>query len=198
MENENFGPVQSLQLIESMINKAKNRFGEDGHLYLLWGWVILVCSLFQFASMQFNWFERAEWIWGLTWVAVIYQFIYMARRKKKERVSTYTDDILKSVWLVFVCCGVILGLVVGKSGQWQSLYPLILMLYGVPTILSGAVLRFKPLIYGGVMCWLLCVVSVFLPYKYNLLAISIAVISAWIIPGYLMKKRFLRENTLNK
>lgn len=194
MENEKLDPLQSLQLIESMINKAKNRFSENGHLYLLWGWVILFCSLGHFISLEFNLFERPEWIWGGTWLAFLYQMFYLARQKKKVRVSTYTDDLLKAIWIVFVSCGIIVGLVTSKSGNWQSTYPLILMLYGVPTILSGTVLRFNPLIYGGIACWILSISSVFLPLKYNLLMVSLAVIAAWIVPGYLMRQRFANEN----
>jgi hypothetical protein len=194
MENEHFEPVQSLQLIESMINKARNRFGEDGHLYLLWGWVILGCSLLHFVFLQYGLFERPEWVWGLTWLAFIYQMFYLAKKAKKISVSTYTDDILKAIWLVFVSCGILLGLVAAKSGSWIIIYPLILMLYGVPTILSGTVLRFRPLVAGGIVCWVLSVLSLFLPLQYNLLMIALAVIAAWIIPGYLMKQKFLREN----
>lgn len=41
MQPENFSPKDSLQLIDQMINQAKNRFSENGFLYLLWGWLIL-------------------------------------------------------------------------------------------------------------------------------------------------------------
>ena len=36
MENpeNNFSPQESLQLIESMINRAKDKFAEDGSMYL--------------------------------------------------------------------------------------------------------------------------------------------------------------------
>jgi hypothetical protein len=194
MENEKMEPVQSLLLIESMIRTAKNRFSDNGHLYLLWGWVVLICSVGHFAAIQWNPFGHPEWIWGLTWVALLYQTVYLIRLKKKIRVSTYTDDILKAIWLVFVGCGLLLAVVVGRLGDWNTMYPLILMLYGIPTILSGTVLRFKPLVWGGIICWMLCMVSVFLPLRYNLLMVSLAVIAAWIIPGYLMKQKFAKEN----
>jgi len=194
MENENLEPVQSLRLIESMINTARNRFSDNGHLYLLWGWVVLICSVVHFASIQWNLFEHPEWIWGLTWLALLYQTVYLVRQKKKIRVSTYTDDMLKAIWMVFVGCGLLLAVVVGRLGDWNTMYPLILMLYGIPTILSGTVLRFKPLVWGGIICWLLCIISVFLPLKFNLLMVSLAVIAAWIIPGYLMKQKFAKEN----
>lgn len=194
MENENLEPVQSLRLIESMINTARNRFSDNGHLYLLWGWVVLICSVVHFASIQWNLFVHPEWIWGLTWLALLYQTVYLVRQKKKIRVSTYTDDMLKAIWMVFVGCGLLLAVVVGRLGDWNTMYPLILMLYGIPTILSGTVLRFKPLVWGGIICWLLCIISVFLPLKFNLLMVSLAVIAAWIIPGYLMKQKFAKEN----
>ena len=187
-------PVHSLMLIESMIRTAKNRFSDNGHLYLLWGWVVLICSVGHFAAIQWNLFGHPEWIWGLTWVALLYQTVYLIRLKKKIRVSTYTDDILKAIWLVFVGCGLLLAVVVGRLGDWNTMYPLILMLYGIPTILSGTVLRFKPLVWGGIICWMLCMVSVFLPLRYNLLMVSLAVIAAWIIPGYMMKQKFAKEN----
>jgi hypothetical protein len=194
MENEKMEPVQSLLLIESMIRTAKNRFSDNGHLYLLWGWVVLICSVGHFAAIQWNLFGHPEWIWGLTWVALLYQTVYLIRLKKKIRVSTYADDILKAIWLVFVGCGLLLAVVVGRLGDWNTMYPLILMLYGIPTILSGTVLRFKPLVWGGIICWMLCMVSVFLPLRYNLLMVSLAVIAAWIIPGYMMKQKFAKEN----
>jgi hypothetical protein len=194
MENEKMEPVHSLMLIESMIRTAKNRFSDNGHLYLLWGWVVLICSVGHFAAIQWNLFGHPEWIWGLTWVALLYQTVYLIRLKKKIRVSTYTDDILKAIWLVFVGCGLLLAVVVGRLGDWNTMYPLILMLYGIPTILSGTVLRFKPLVWGGIICWMLCMVSVFLPLRYNLLMVSLAVIAAWIIPGYMMKQKFAKEN----
>lgn len=194
MDNEKLEPVQSLQLIESMINKAKNRFSENGHLYLLWGWVVLICSLGQFAAIKWNLLEHPEWVWGLTWVALLYQTVYLVRQKKKLRVSTYTDEILKAIWVVFLVCGVLLAWVVGRLGDWKTMYSLILMIYGIPTVLSGTVLRFKPLIWGGILCWVLCIISIYLSFIYILLLISLAVIAAWIIPGYLMQQKFAKEN----
>ena len=50
MQSENFSPKDSLLLIDSMINQAKNRFSENGFLYLLWGWVIFACAIFHFVA----------------------------------------------------------------------------------------------------------------------------------------------------
>ena len=50
-KSESLSGEQGLALIESMINRAKNHFSENGFLYLLWGWVICICSLGQFTMI---------------------------------------------------------------------------------------------------------------------------------------------------
>src|SRR4051812_8364700 len=92
---------ESISIITGMINKAKNRFSENGHLYLLWGWVVFICSVAHFICLQFSLFTHPEIVWSATWIAVIYQVIFLSRRKKKEKVRTYTDEIAGFVWVSF-------------------------------------------------------------------------------------------------
>lgn len=195
MEQQDFSAKESLQLIESMISKAQNRFSENGHLYLLWGWVILVCSITSFVSVYFfGNFKNLMYVWMLTIPTMIYQMIYLSRIKKKETVRTYTDEIISHVWLVFVIMGFLVGIIIGRSGQPQLFNPLILMLYGMPTFLCGIMLKFVPLRIGAASCWVLALASVFVPYKFSFLLLALAVIITWIVPGYLLRSRFQKQN----
>lgn len=197
MPEEKFTPEQSLELIGQMINKAKNKFGENGHLYLLWGWAILACSLAQFILAYYVKWEHHYMVWFLTWLVFIYQMIYLARQKKREKVKTYTDDIIKIVWITFVVLMFLFGFLFGKlmgEEYYKFFNPGILALYGMPTVLSGAILKFRPLVIGGIFCWILSIISPYIPFQYQLLLLSAAVIAAWIIPGYLMRKRFKQNN----
>ncbi len=195
MEQQELSPRESLQLIESMISKAQNRFSENGHLYLLWGWVILFCSTASFIMIYF--FHTMDWlnvVWLLTLPTVIYQMIYLARNKKKQPVKTYTDEISNYVWIVFVIMGFLTGVVIGRSGHPELFNPFILILYGMPTFLSGVVLRFVPLRIGAVCCWALAIVTMFIPSEFSFLMLALAVITAWIVPGYLLRMRFQNQN----
>jgi hypothetical protein len=194
MQPENFSPKDSLQLIDSMINQAKNRFSENGFLYLLWGWLILFCSLGQFILMQLQLFEHPEMIWMSTWLAVIFQVIYLVRTKKKETVKTYSENIINYIWVSFGICMFILSYILGRSQGWENLYSLFLMLYGTPTFLSGIVMQFKPLKVGGIICWVLAISSTFILPVYGLLLLAAAMIAAWIIPGYLLRKKYNQQN----
>lgn len=195
MQPENFSPKESLQLIDSMINQAKNRFSENGFLYLLWGWVIFAGSIFHFTAIKLSLFKNPEMVWIITWGAVIIQIIYLVKLKKKEKVRTYSDGIIDAIWICFGICMLVLTIVIGRFDLWIYMYPLIMLVYGIPTFLSGFVMRFTPLKLGGVACWLLAIASTFVTPVYYLILIALAVLIAWIIPGYLLRKKF--KNQIN-
>ena len=196
MMDERITPEQSLQLITNMINKAKNRFGENGHLYLLWGWAVLICSLAQFILINVIKYEHHYIVWFSMWLVLIYQVIYVRRRKQKVVVRAYTDEIIEVVWITFVILmflfGVLFGTVMGQD-YYRFINPVFLALYGMPTVISGTILRFKPLVMGGICCWLLSIVSTFLPYDSQFLLLPLAVIAAWIIPGYLLRNKYQKS-----
>lgn len=192
-----FSPHQSLAVIQSMIETARNRFSENGHLYLLWGWVVFICSIAQFVLMNYFRYEYHYMVWMLTWIAFIYQFIYLARRKKKEKVKTYADRLIAFVWVSFVVMMFLFAFMFGRElGEeyYKVMSPGFLALYGMPTFLSGIIIRFRPLVIGGVCCWALSIASAYVPYEYQLLLLSAAMIAAWIIPGYLLRIKYKKEN----
>jgi hypothetical protein len=195
MQEENFSPKDSLQLIDNMINQAKNRFTENGFLYLLWGWIIFVCATFHFVAVTFNLVKHPDWIWMLTWAAIIFQIIYLVQTKKKEKVKTYSNGMIDAVWICFGICMMVLTVIISRNNLWTQINSFILMIYGVPTFLSGVAMRFTPLKLGGVACWLLAIASTFVLPIYDLLLVASAVLIAWIIPGYLLRKKYnLQKN----
>lgn len=184
----------SLLLIESMINKAKNKFSESGTLYLIWGLVIFVCSITQFVALYFYNFTAIYYIWYLTWIVLIYQIFFLARKKKREKVKTYTDEILGYVWICFIICLILSVFLVLYNRAYSLVNPLILVAYAIPTFLSGAILKVNSLLSGGICCWVLALTTVFVPVQFHILLIAVAVLLAWIIPGLYLRKKYLKEN----
>lgn len=186
---------ESIELITSMINRARNRFGENGFLYLLWGWVVLICCLAQFILLYFFNNINAYYLWYLTWIPVIIYWVYVNKKKKERIVSTYTSEIGGYVWLVFLICATLLVFILIKAGAYNYINPAILVMYGMPTFLSGVILKFKPLIFGAICCWIFSIIAVYLAEPFPLLLIALAIIVGWIIPGYLLKNRY--QNNLD-
>lgn len=193
MQSENFSPKDSLLLIDNMINQAKNRFSENGFLYLLWGWVILICAVGHFILIKLQLFKHPEMIWISTWLTIIYQVIYLVRKRKEEIVKTYSEHIIGYVWMVFGISIGMISFILSKTDNWEVMNALLLMLYGMPTFLSGVIMRFTALKVGGIICWSLSIVAVLVAPVYVLLLLAVAVIAAWIVPGYLLRKKFKNQ-----
>jgi hypothetical protein len=114
MENENdFSPQQSLQLIESMINRAKDKFAEDGFMYLVWGWMVFICSLLQFLLLHVFQYAQHYIVWLTTIPVFIYQYFYISKKQKRQTVQTYTHFIVRYVWLTYVIIILLVGFVIG-------------------------------------------------------------------------------------
>ena len=123
----------------------------------------------------------ATLIWASCWLVIIFQIIYLAKAKKKETVKTYSDNIINYIWMCFGICMGIVFFIVAKTNNSALINSLILMLYGIPTFLSGVAMQFKPLKIGGIICWCLSILSVFILPIYVLLLLGAGVLSAWII-----------------
>ncbi len=52
-----------------------------------------------------------------------------------------------------------------------------------------SMMKFKPLILGGVFSWAMAVVGLFIAPIYSLPLVSISIIVAYLIPGYILKSR---------
>lgn len=195
MENDNdFSPQQSLQLIESMINRAKDKFAEDGMMYLIWGWLVFICSLLQFLLLDVFQYPYHYIVWLATIPGFIYQYYYTNKKHKHRDVKTYTDYIIGFVWITFSILIVLLGFLIGflTTGEYYShIIHILLAVYGMPVFLTGIIVRFRPLIIGGITCWVLCIISTFINnYDYQFLLIPVAMMAAWIIPGYMLRARY--------
>jgi len=184
---------ESMELITSMINKAKNYYGETGLFYLIWGWLILFCCLTQFVSIYFFQSAKGNYVWLLIYAVLIFQIIYIRRAKKFRRTKTYTRDINSYVWISFFICLMLIMFICISFKRYELINPLLLVLYGVPTFLSGIIIKFKPLIFGGIFCWIMALISPFVNTDYHALLIAAAVIAAWIIPGHLLRSKYKSE-----
>lgn len=193
MEEKTLNEKESLELITSMINKARNRYSENGFLYLLWGWVVLLCCLLQFVTVHLMHFEKGYYVWLITWVLIIYQTIYLRKQKKKALAPAYTEEVTAYIWIGFVIALFVSIFVAAQYGYMNMNESIILILYGIPTFISGGLLKFRPLVIGGVFCWLLAIASPFVSVEYRVLLLAAAICAAWILPGYLLRFRFKAE-----
>jgi hypothetical protein len=189
---ESFSPQQSLQVIQSMIEKTRGNLSENRFYFLLWGWLALTAILGQFFLKVVLRYERHYLVWLLTFAGIFLSVWHGRRTGRSRRVKTYIGDSMMYLWTgmgisFFVLCIIITFLPVSGTG-WLTGYPFFIMMYGLGTFVSGKLLQFKPLVIGGVINWCLACAAVFFYFDYQMLFAAAAVLTSYIIPGYLLKK----------
>jgi hypothetical protein len=200
-EEKQLSEKESLALITMMINKAKDSNHDTGVSAIMWGIIIVICSLVRLAEIQFG-FRMPFDIYLLTIIAVIPQIIMSVNESKRRKAVTYDDVYLDYVWLAF---GISIGLmilitngifnawttpvVLGK-GFYEFVSPLFLLLYGMPTFITGAACKFRPMLIGGLICWVSCIITIFTPIRIDLLLVAASSVFAWLIPGIILEKDY--------
>ena len=186
---EDFSPQQSIHLIQSMIDKAKTNISENRFYFLVWGWYAFIAMLVQFFLKVTVHYQHHYLVWLGTIPVMIITLVHTARRNKKLSARTYIGESMSYLWTgvgvsFFILCVIITS---SKTG-WLYSYPFFIMLYGLGTFVSGRILKFTPLVIGGIFNWLLAVVCASLPFDYQLLCGATAILTSYIIPGHLIKK----------
>jgi hypothetical protein len=194
-ENEMTGQ-ESLQLIAKMIHKARRDYLDSGLSALLWGSVISFCSLVTFINEMTI---KAPWmgvVWVLTFIAVVPQILIAIREGKMRKYKPFEEDHMGGIWISFAIAVFLLGFIFGRY-PCQGEAAVYLMLYGVPTFATGYVRRFRPMLLGGLACWALSLISLYIGYPYSMLCITAAALLAWFIPGLILRKRYLKAKENN-
>lgn len=187
MEKNVLTNEESLRIITSMINQAKVNVRNSSFHLLFWGWLIFICSLSDYILYQFFDYTNSYYVWLFVVPGIFVSMIYGFRNGRKSRISTYADSLYMWLWIAFMITAIILFVLM--MDRPQAFGPFMLLLAGFPTFMSGIILKFKPLVVGGLIFWLLSLISNFLSPEITPLAMPLAVITGYLIPGYLLKIR---------
>jgi hypothetical protein len=189
MENEEkvMTGEESLKIITEMINRTKSNVRQGSFHLIFWGWLILFCSLMQFCLFKFTSFPTPWYIWALAIPGIFVSMVYGFVNGRKEHVHTYADRIFMMTWMGFIAVVLILSLFLYKNGELMPQY--ILLTVGFPTFVSGFVLKFKPLIFGGIAFWVLSVVAFFAGPMLGQLAVPVGMLVGYLIPGYMLRSK---------
>jgi len=185
---------ESIGIIEQMITAAKEELSDDGFLYLLWGYLVLVASSLEFFLLGFEITDLHFMPWPILMTAGgIVSGIYIGRKNRQARVKTFTDNLMAYLWGGLFVCILLALFSLGAKNMWHIAYPVVMILYGIGTFVSGGVLKFRPLIFGGLVCWIGAAVSFHIEFYYQLPILAAVILLAYIIPGHILMTKFKRN-----
>jgi len=182
--------LESLKIIHEMIATSKNRLKNNSFFYLLWGWLVLIASISHYVLLRIHVDHHYAYLpWPILMMAgAIVSVIAGIRIGKREKVISHIYKMIMLLWWGF--CFTLLVVLVMASFQklsWSSTYAFIIALYGLGTFVSGGILKFKPLIIGGIISWIMSVLALFVEPINILLVMALSIVIAYLIPGYMLK-----------
>lgn len=210
MEDSNLSYQESLRIINEMIHKAKRSYRDTGNGAILWGSIIAFCSLVKWCEVHYQ-FKLPFDVYMLTLLGLIPQLIITMKERGARKAKAYEDRFIGFVWLAFGISIFLLSHTLNvMHANWSPVWnsyeslagkepsfrlseftgSLFLLLYGLPTFITGATYSFKPMLFGGIFCWICCVVTAYTAVEVDLLLTALSAIAAWLLPGLLMKKAY--------
>ena len=195
MENENFSEADSLKLINEMIGKAKKSHIEKGIASMIWGALIVFCSLVSWSETTFKYSVPFD-IWNLIIVALIAQIYFSLKESKNKNYVSYEQSFIKYAWIAFGVSIFILSFYMNVYRQNGEGSTLVMMLYGIPTFITGGATKFKPMIFGGLFCWVLSIISIYTNQETDLLLMASSGLFAWLIPGIILWNNYKKTKAI--
>ena len=188
MEQE-LTPSESLKLIETMIGQAKSSFSRMSFYFLMWGVLLLAAMVTTYMMRD----AGDAWAHGAAWgvagaLGGIISSIYGFRQGKKEQVANPMDRVVGWFWGAFVITMLLMMFAFAGTGRDPG--AAITLLTAMPTFLTGQVMRFRPLIFGGLLFWLSGMVMFYSGNDTVIVsAYCIAMVFGYIVPGILLKRQ---------
>jgi hypothetical protein len=194
MDKTVFTPEESLDLINKHISNFKLNYKVSGNIFLLWGWLLTLASFSNFIILKILDSKEAYDLMGIlsisNWVAfalIGFLILFFMERKtnKSKKVYSYLEGYIKNLWIVAAASFFIGTFLCVKLGINPP--PIMLLIAGIATTTSGLLIKFKPVIIGGLAFFIFSIASTYVSNEYLALFVGLAIICGYLIPGYFLK-----------
>lgn len=189
MNEKTLSHQESLELIERMIQSARNKVTESGFHFFLWGILVVLASMSQYVMILNGLGKESNLVWLLMPVigvpaALVYEF---RRSKQANKHTSDSEASYGKLWLGF---GITLALMIFLSINLEvNPISFILGLVGLATFVSGSLLRFSALTFGAVVFWIAAAACLFVSNQNQLLINAVATALGYLIPAWMLYQR---------
>ena len=174
-----------IEAIASVINNTRENLKPLSINFIFWGCLVIVMSLFNYAfpsliaSTQYG--DVLFWT-VLPLIGMILTIYYNIKYRNKTGYETYLNRVIKIIWGVFILSWIY---IIALSFTIKSFHPVppILFLLGMMLIITGLIIKFKPITLGGIF---LTIFTFYLNFNpgINLLLVNIIGVSlGMLVPG---------------
>ena len=153
--------------------------------FIFWGNLIVVMSLIHYSIPQF--IQYTEYSSLLFWtilpvLGMIFTIVYNIKIRKILGYETYLNRVIKIIWGIFNLSWLVM-VVMSLLNGINNPVPEILFLLSTTLITTGIIIKFKPIVIGGILLMLFTVYINFNP-NINFLIVNIIGVSlGMLVPG---------------
>ena len=175
---------EQIEIISTVINSTKENLKPLSVNFIFWGILIVVMSLIHYSLPQY--IQYTEYSSLLFWtilpiLGIIYTVVYNIKIRKVIGYETYLNRVIKIIWGIFNLSWLVI-IVVSLNGV-NNPVPEILFLLSTTLITTGIIIKFKPIVIGGILLMLFTVYINFNPninfFIVNIIGVSLGML----IPG---------------
>jgi hypothetical protein len=175
-----------------MIQVSQKKLKNDGILFILWGWISFLTYFSEFIITSIpHTFQLSKIKGYLTIIITIFglgfTIVYLIQQRR--RAITYVSISLRYVWGSVFIGMVLINLIqnnVLHKINFELQLPIFMVLVSIALVITGGILRYKMIIFGGIVFGLLAYLASFFSLHVQLLIQSIAWLLAFIIPGHIL------------
>ncbi|HXA01158.1 MAG TPA: hypothetical protein VNW99_04165 [Cytophagaceae bacterium] len=178
-------PQESLNIIADTIALTKENIKENSFCFLLWGWLLTISSFSFFLLHQYTSFEYYFLPFPVLVAIGIITTVVWYLKKTSSKTETYGTFFLSRMWLVLGICFITVVFI--NVSQKLPPFTYTLLIAGIGALVSGLVMKFKPLSVGGILFLCAAITSIYILDDYKVLLQGVAIITGFLIPGYMLK-----------
>ena len=184
MEKTNLTPEQSLLLISKTIDETKERFKENGHIFIFWGTLTFIVFASQLLLSLLELYKITRYPVFL-FVGGTYMLYIWIKEKKQNKPKTIIGSVLGNLGWIFGINCMIMGFFFWHQ-LGNSLAPVFLILFALFISACGLTIKFRALTIGGLLLNLIGLGSFLLDSNYHGFSMMIGAVVGLIIPGILL------------
>lgn len=181
---------ESLKIMQEMISHARGKMQKASFYFITWGWVMTFANLGMYGLLKFTDYPFPYLVWLIIIPAWIVTMVHGSREEKAVGKRTHLDHITMWLWIAFGIA--VLPFVIFLAKINYHINPVVLVMAAIPTFLSGIMLKFTPLVWGGISFYVLGAICFLVSPVDQYLVGGLAIFCGYLIPGYLLKAQ--REN----
>ena len=176
--------TEHLDLINETINKTKEQIRPLSVNFIFWGIFIIVMSFIHYSFpsiIQMKPYSSLLFWTFLPLIGMIITVYYNKKIRDSRGYETHLSRVIKIIWMVFNISWLII--VVNSLIIKQNPVLDILFLLGMTTLITGLIIRYKPVSFGGISVMILYLLVSINPDFHFLIINILGMLFGMVIPG---------------